>query len=428
MRWTRAAFMRRLNSALVRPEAELNALPLSTLAAEYRTIEAKVLDQWDAPLINDFLCMFAFGGSRKLIEKWAGPAGLTAHNDILIGQGNIISAEPAQRIRKIGALVAGHESLKIALSQGDGRLLPKYPEVQAQVSAYLAKFKDRCTEELKLESVTLDRDPTPLYMAISAAADNAAKGHVQNESPKDNPLDIAFKGKPICKALIKPVLNWAKRRVRDRENLRFERTRIFGRARNILRAMAAQFYAHGLIDDPEDIFYLTVQEILGGIEGFALSPDFKPTIALRKTTFEHDKTIPEKGSRFIIDGAMAVGMSSAQTTTPPPVSDAQLQTGTGCSAGIITARVRIITNPKTQRLEKGDILVAKHTDPGWIAVFSNTSAIIVERGSLLSHSAIVARELGIPCVVALKGAMNWLEDGEIVTVNGASGDVRRENG
>jgi len=427
MRWTRERFMKRLNHALARREDELATLPLSALAAEYRTIEAKVLDQWDAPLINDFLCMFAFGGSRKLMEKWAGRAGLSAHNDILIGQGNIISAEPAQRIRKIGAMAAHDAALKAALAQGDGSLLAQHPEIQAEIDAYLAKFKDRCTEELKLESVTLDRDPTPLYMAISAAADKLAKPQ-KKDATAPKPLDVAFKGKPIRKALIRPVLGWAKRRVRDRENLRFERTRIFGRARQILRAIAAQFYAHGILDDPEDIFFLTVQEILGGIEGFALSPDFKPIIALRKAEFEQSQKIPERGSRFIIDGAMVSGLNHAQISAPPPVSNAQLQTGTGCSAGVVTARVKIITDPRIQRLEKGDILVAKHTDPGWIAVFSNASAIIVERGSLLSHSAIVARELGIPCVIALKGAMRWLKDGETVTVDGASGEVRRENG
>ena len=79
----------------------------------------------------------------------------------------------------------------------------------------------------------------------------------------------------------------------------------------------------------------------------------------------------------------------------------------------------------TERLSPGEILVARHTDPGWIAVFANASAIVVERGSLLSHSAIVAREMGIPCVVALKGATSWIVDGEEITVDGGSGRVER---
>ena len=69
--------------------------------------------------------------------------------------------------------------------------------------------------------------------------------------------------------------------------------------------------------------------------------------------------------------------------------------------------------------------VARHTDPGWIALFASAGAIVVERGSLLSHSAIVARELGIPCVVGLSDATRWITDGEVLTVDGASGRVSK---
>jgi pyruvate,water dikinase len=73
-------------------------------------------------------------------------------------------------------------------------------------------------------------------------------------------------------------------------------------------------------------------------------------------------------------------------------------------------------------------MVARHTDPGWIALFANAGAIVVERGSLLSHSAIVARELGIPCVVGLKGATEWIRTGDQVEVDGGAGTVRLANG
>ena len=72
MRWTRERFMDRLNNALSNSDDELEGLSLRALAAEYRRVESLVLDQWDAPLINDFLCMIAFGLSRSLMEKWGG--------------------------------------------------------------------------------------------------------------------------------------------------------------------------------------------------------------------------------------------------------------------------------------------------------------------------------------------------------------------
>jgi phosphoenolpyruvate synthase/pyruvate phosphate dikinase len=69
--------------------------------------------------------------------------------------------------------------------------------------------------------------------------------------------------------------------------------------------------------------------------------------------------------------------------------------------------------------------VAERTDPGWIMLFPAAAGILVERGSLLSHSAIVARELGIPAIVSLPGLTAWLTDGDLVEFDGATGVVRR---
>jgi pyruvate,water dikinase len=87
--------------------------------------------------------------------------------------------------------------------------------------------------------------------------------------------------------------------------------------------------------------------------------------------------------------------------------------------------VRVIDDPRIEALAPGEILVARHTDPGWIAVFANAAGVIAERGSLLSHSAIVAREMGVPCVVSLKGVTHWLKTGDTVRLDGGAGTVER---
>ena len=99
--------------------------------------------------------------------------------------------------------------------------------------------------------------------------------------------------------------------------------------------------------------------------------------------------------------------------------------GLGCCPGIVRGPVRLITDPLRADLERGSILVAEHTDPGWILVFPSATGILVERGSLLSHAAIVARELGIPTVVSIPGLTAWLKDGDWVEIDGSAGVVRR---
>jgi pyruvate,water dikinase len=106
-------------------------------------------------------------------------------------------------------------------------------------------------------------------------------------------------------------------------------------------------------------------------------------------------------------------------------SGAEERRGIGCCPGIVRGVVCVVRDPRNAHLPAGSILVADHTDPGWIMLFPSASGLLVERGSLLSHSAIVARELGIPAVVSIRGLTEWLRDGDQVELDGAQGIVRR---
>ena len=415
-------FRLRLDRALAATTPErLKAMPLTGLAAEYRRIESDLLDRWDAPIVNDFLCMIAFGASRRLLETWLGEEGLQIHNDVLIGQGDIISARPAQLIRAMGARAAADPGL-IAALESDDRAALAASAIAPDIAAYIAEFGDRCTEELKLESVTLDEDPRSLHAAIAAAARSRAAPPGRDSDPFAR-LDAGLRGRPLRRMIAGALLRWTKNRVRDRENLRYERTRIFGRARRLLLAAGHQFHAAGLIEDPRDVFLLTIQELLGTIEGFAVSFDLAGLAALRRSEMERAAASPDPGERLIVRGGAYTALTALSAARPE--EQGAERKGTGCSAGRATAVARVIADPRGQSIAAGEILVARHTDPGWIALFASASAIVVERGSLLSHSAIVARELGIPCVVGLKGATDWIRDGETIEVDGASGLVRR---
>ena len=419
---TAAAFRRRLDRALdaTTPD-KLKAMPLSALAAEYRRIEGDLLDRWDAPIVNDFLCMIAFGASRKLLERWCGPEGLEIHNDVLIGQGDIISAKPPKLIRAMGDVARGDAGIVAALEADDAPTLAASP-LGPLLAAYVAEFGDRCTEELKLESITLDEDPRSLHAAVLASALAPPRAELEARDPEAR-LATALRGKLLRRFVASRALSLAKARVRDRENLRYERTRIFGRARRLFIACGTQFHALGLLDDPRDVMFLAVAEVLGAIEGAGVSTDLKGIVALRRAEYDRDAALADPPERFVVQGAAIA--SATQVTPPQPGADGPERIGTACSAGRVTAVARVVRDPRSQRIGAGEILVARNTDPGWIALFASAGAIVVERGSLLSHSAIVSRELGIPCVVGIRGATDWIEDGETLTVDGATGSVVR---
>lgn len=430
-------FYGRLDEALTRSTAELQSLSLEALAAEYATVESKLLTRWDAPLVNDFLCMIAFGLSRKVLERWAGEAGLQLHNDILIGQGDIISAEPARRIQAMAATAAADPALVETLIQEDISTalaaLAEFPALQRQLDAYLVKFGNRCLQELKLESPTLQDDPSSLLRAI---------GQMAKRAPVANPsasftslverLHELLPNQPFRRWLATRLANWAKARVRDRENLRFERTRVFGHARQIFLAMGRHLCERTLLDDAKDIFLLEVGEVRALVNGAVTLYDLRGLVALRKREQSHFATLPTPPNRFTSDGCTVDAIGTALRYVQSIQNEGvELQPanaerrGIGCCAGIVRATVRIIHDPRSQTVAAGEIMVARFTDPGWITLFANAAGILVERGSLLSHSAIVARELGIPAIVAIDGVMDWLQTGDRVEMNGGTGVIRK---
>ena len=414
------AFRGRMARSLAIGPERISAMSLSELAAEYRAVESRLLDRWDAPLVNDFLCMAAFSASRDLLGRWAGPEGLDLHNDAMIGQGDIVSAEPARRIAEMGAMARGDDALVDALASGNPDLSGRH-ELSAAIQSYLNRFGDRCVQELKLESLPLREDPRTLYGAIAGAARNpgkTARMHVDVEAR----LATLFRGSPLRRLVASLALRYAKARVRDRENLRFERTLIFGHARRVLRAMGAQLHAIGALDHPRDVLHLTVHEILGYVEGFASTPDLKGIASLRAGEFEAAALRPDPPERMVARGPVHGGIDVAGSC-PAARAEGNYREATGCCSGIVSGIARVVTDPSSQNLAPGEIMVARHTDPGWIAVFANASAIVVERGSLLSHSAIVSRELGIPCVVGVKDATTWIATGDRMRVDGATGRV-----
>ena len=116
------------------------------------------------------------------------------------------------------------------------------------------------------------------------------------------------------------------------------------------------------------------------------------------------------------------GSGSASASTSVPVDGAMFQ-GKGLSSGEVSGRAVVISSvSEGDAVEEGDVLVTHRTTAGWTPLFSRISGVVVESGGLLSHTAIVARELGIP-VVCLKSATQLIPSWSHVVVNGDSGLV-----
>jgi len=430
------SFYRRLNIALAQPEVPLAEQRPDELVNSYRDLEKQLLLKWDAPLVNDFFAMIFFGILTKLCKSWCDDDNGTLQNDLVGGSGKVISAEPAQKVKEMAALLNNDQGLIELFRQGSAPAIIAririHPELNQHYTAYLDKFGDRCIDELKLESVTLHDNPLPLLRAVGHFAG-------RKKTVSENPAHHArlnaeekvkghLRGKGFQKTIFSYILKHARGRVEDRENLRFERTRLFGRVRQIMVEIGRRFAALDVIDEHNDVFYLEKDEILSFISGFASCPDIRGIVNVRKDHFGKYNQMEPIADRFETRGMVFV----ANDFTQPDIDQKYdlgegHRQGIGCCPGNIRGRVRVVRDPRGVELPAGCILVAERTDPGWIMLFPAAAGLLVEKGSLLSHSAIVARELGLPAVVSIPGVTTWLKDGDEVEFNGSTGIVKLLN-
>ena len=428
------AFYARLDEAMAPPNPPLQQMRLDQLTAEFQKLESKLVSRWDAPLINDFLAMIFFGVLGKLTKTWCNDAGGNLQNDLIGDEGGIISIEPVKRISEMASLVLNDVDLIDALCNADPRaVVPRILTIPALATAYrsyLDKFGDRCLEELKLESATLTDDPTPLLRTVGETARRMKMSPTGAPKPfhprKDAEATVAaaLKGRALRRVVFSWVLRNARARVRDRENLRFERTRLFGRVRRIFIEVGRRMVSEGLLRHERDIFYLTLNDVLGFVEGTGCDQNLSALAQRRIEEFKRFRTGPAPADRCETRGAVFLGntfTSSAVSSNLPDTTG--VLKGTGCCPGVVRGRVRVIHEPRGAHLRQGEILVAERTDPGWIMLFPAAAGVLVERGSLLSHSAIVARELGIPAIVSIPNLLRTLQDGQLVEMNGSTGTI-----
>lgn len=219
----------------------------------------------------------------------------------------------------------------------------------------------------------------------------------------------------------------ARKAVRNRENTRFCRTRIYGVARAMFNGIGRDFAARGMIERPEDVFYLLMNEVFGAIEATTPAQDLAALVDVRKKQYDSYENI-EPASRFITRGPTYV-MNNHFPADAPETNQEILNLpenclkGSGCCPGIVEGIVKVVLSPKDNLELNREILVTLRTDPGWIPLYPSASALLVERGGLLSHSAIVAREMGLPTVVGIKGLTQKLKSGMRVRINGETGLV-----
>ncbi|MCX7978155.1 MAG: phosphoenolpyruvate synthase, partial [Bdellovibrionaceae bacterium] len=395
----------------------------------YEKVERNMLGRWKAPIINDFLVMVHFGVLRKLTQRWLSNLDANIQNDLLAGEGGLESAEPTKQLLRLAALVAQNESLKKLIETTDpadtleALNQSEHKNFYNEVLSYLDRFGFRCMSEMKLEEIDLMTDPSYLFVNLK----NYLRGG--KVDPHDDSLEKSLRAKAESQvsAHLKGWRKWiyfwvlkhARKAVKNRENTRFARTRIYGIARNIFRSIGEDLASLGALHSPRDIFWLTIEEVFGIYNGALPTYNLKALVELRKS--EYAKFNEEPDPRLMTRGAVYWQNSFTRATEPPKIDGDYDLVGLPCCPGVVEGVVKVILSPQDDLALNGEILVTARTDPGWVPLYPSISGLLVERGSLLSHSAIVAREMGIPAIVSIPGLTKTLQTGMRIRLDGKAG-------
>jgi pyruvate,water dikinase len=190
----------------------------------------------------------------------------------------------------------------------------------------------------------------------------------------------------------------------------------FDVARAAARRLGVLLADAGALAAPGDVFFLTDAELRAPDEGraaAALVPARRARYLDRQGQRLPDAwcgvpepiTVPSEGARG------------------PGAPAGTVLTGVGAGGGVVEGRARVVTDPEKTELDEGDLLVCEATDPSWISLFVVAGGVVTDLGGMLSHGAIVARELGIPCVVGTRTASRTVRDGQRIRVDGERGTV-----
>lgn len=357
----------------------------------YQLLEKVLLNNFHIPVENDFLMMTYLGILRK---KYPGDQ----LRDLLAFES--VSSKQVDSIATLSKTLYAENEFKTAIEAENviefKRLLKNNLTIDEAIDSYFSCYSGRFANELKLESADIENDYS-LFLKLLKA--------YHGKQPQKRDIKLKPKG-----FLFKKFFKYASKR----EDLRLLRSNCFSLVRRIFVRLGDIYVSQGKLNESKDIFYCSLDEVFRMHKS---GSDIHDAIKNRKHEYEEFKTINTPGFFALLENEM-----------PQFLNDESIQNddlkGRACNSGTIKGTVRVFKEFEMPDKIDFDIIVAKNTDPGWSLLIGLCKGMIIENGGILSHAAIVSRELGIPTVIGVEGATKKLVTGQTVELNGATGIIK----
>lgn len=350
------------------------------------------------------------------------PHNVTTEMDLVLWT----AATVIRQDRETAATFANSDPSRLAADYDAGRL----PYVaQAAIAAFLDRYGARGLAEIDLGRPRWRENPRQVIQMI--------QNYLHIEDPNQAPDVVFGRGTLAAQQVIDAyvaaaeklpngrwrakMLRWTAQRVRAlaglRESPKFFVIRMMGIVRQAFLKSGAELVAQGILDQPDDLFFLYLSELkqlAAGEDG-----DWRQLVAQRRADYRREMRRRQIPRLLLSDGrAFYDGLGAANGS-----DDNGVLTGSPVSPGVVEGIVHIVFDPHGANLLPGEILVCPGTDPAWTPLFLAAAGLVMEVGGLMTHGSVVAREYGIPAVVGVDRVTGRLKTGQRVRVDGSTGQV-----
>ena len=402
----------------------LNALPKSQPSAKeafefYLERSKPLFKDWSATLLNDFFTFRFYDALTKQVNALGFAKNETIANDLLCGTPGVESEMLVMELLQITETIKVNPAYLQLFDLTDEELLTRVPpELQPRFDAFIARFGDRTLEELKLETPNMRLQPTRFISLLRSQLQNAANpaelAAQQLNIKRSAEQSVQSKLKGFNKLLFRIVLKYARETIKNRENMRIRRTRAYGLAKELFHYLAVKMVEQGALSKESDIFYLSINDL----QEFCLNGSFTNRVELTRETFKTYEALTPP-DRMVFNGEQ-IPLQSIKHTFQ---NTEHVFYGIGISTGTIEAECIVLAKPDFDQPVQGKILVTRMTDPAWVFLMTRSVGLISEKGSSLSHTAIVGRELGLPVIIGATDATKILKTGMRIRMECDSGRI-----
>jgi rifampicin phosphotransferase len=400
------------------------------------------LRRWTGAGLSDAAAMACYGALRAVVSDGADSQ---SHHALLKGLDDLASAAPvsalwdlSRRIRddaRLAALFGAAEAHEVVAALARE---PRYAAFKAALDDYLERYGFRFSGELMLTEPSFQERPEALVAILARYA--AHDGESPHARLAEQRRDRIEETKRILRQLAKrrlmralpwptratiapPLVRAAQASIACRERARLKQALLYSRLRRVALEIGARLAREGRLDARDDVFFVLASELDELLSGTAMFPDsVRDLVTVRKRAHAAFGAMQPPDVMTAPEGEYP---SCGAAPSEVPDGEGDVLRGTSVCGGVATGRVRVLSDvAEACSLEAGDILVTRQTDPGWAPAFVAIRGLVLERGGMLSHGAILAREYGIPTVVGVSAAASRIPDGSTVRIDGDRGVVQ----